>query len=117
MYNIAMLYVQTSGKQINYNTPVQDHKNWVRAISINWAICDIYSNIYSERNNINYNYITPIGYKVDEESLLYNDITFDELVNYGRNIKEVLSDFLKSIINVDYIVGHNGYANKTSSIS
>lgn len=108
MYNIAIVHVQTSGKQLNYDTPVSDFNNWVRAITINWAVCDIYANIYDEDAiDSSFNKILPIGYKVDNESLMYSEIKLNELIDKGNYVRKVLNKFLNSIENVDYVIGHN----------
>lgn len=107
-----MLFVQTSGIQQNYDAPVQNYNEWARAISINWVIykniyADIFNNDYNSSYNALINNIIPAGFSVDKESLIYNSITFDELVNNGKNIVEVLKLFVQKFEDVDYIIGHN----------
>ncbi len=107
-----MLFVQTSGIQQNYDAPVQNYNEWTRAISINWVIykniyADIFNNDYNSSYNAVINNIIPAGFSVDKESLIYNSITFDELVNSGKNIVEVLKLFVQKFEDVDYVIGHN----------
>lgn len=109
MNKIAILYVQTSGVQKNYEASIYETDKWVRAISINWQVFrNPYANLYAEDPCYGKcNNIIPSGFIVDEESLLYNSITLDELVNSGKNIIDVLKDFLNDIKDVDFIIGHN----------
>ncbi|MFN5771850.1 hypothetical protein, partial [Flavobacterium sp.] len=110
MYKIAMLFVQTSGVQINYDAPVHNYNEWVRAISINWIIYEnVHANVFKSASSFrhNINYIIPAGFNVDKESLNYNSIKFNKLVDNGKNIVEVLKLFLENFEDFDYVIGHN----------
>lgn len=104
MSKLMFLYVQTSGQQQNYNTPVTDYDNWTRIVSISWNVNNEYSDYHSwSKHRI----IRPIGFTFNVDTENFIQISFEKAVNEGHSHIEVLQEIKKVCEQIDFFVGHN----------
>jgi len=94
---------ETSGLPKKYNLPAEYVDNWPRIVQLSWGI---YDNDGKEIKFYDY-IIKPEGFTIDPDSTKIHRITTEIALEKGRDIKEILLKFKKSLKKVDYIAAHN----------
>lgn len=106
MSNILFLNVLTATTQENYNSPISDYKNWSRLLRIEYEKHNcLYADSHWDKA-IDWK-VKPFGYSIDNDILELNNLSLSKIMNDGKEITEVLNDFIEVIKDVKYIVGFN----------
>lgn len=100
---ILFFDTETTGLPKNYNAPATNTANWPRLIQLGYIISDYNRNVIKQKSII----IKPDGFTIPEQASNIHGITTEIANNEGIDIRTVLSEFEKDLVNVDLIVGHN----------
>ncbi|MDH4091575.1 MAG: DNA polymerase III subunit alpha [Cyclobacteriaceae bacterium] len=94
---------ETTGLPHNKTAPITDIDNWPRLVQIAWQLHDTHGNLLSRRNHI----IKPDGFDIPFKAEQIHGISTKRALEEGRDIKEVLSDFVADLAKSSLLIGHN----------
>lgn len=95
--------VETTGLPKNYKAHYSEVNNWPRVVQLSWLVSDDMGNIINESDNI----IKPEGFSIPLEASKIHHITDDIANEKGKDLADVLDDFLLNIEKSKLIVCHN----------
>lgn len=94
---------ETTGLPKNFKSTYKNIDNWPRIVQIAWIITDSEGTLVSEKNFI----VKPDNFSIPKKASSIHGIT-NEIANFeGLNINYVLNNFIKDLLNSDFIVAHN----------
>lgn len=105
MVKYLLFDLETTGLPINYKASYTYLENWPRIVQISWVVCD--HNGLIDTPNIKDYIIKPVNFRIPEESTNIHRISQEDALKNGKDIKDVLSEFIIDISNCEYIVAHN----------
>jgi DNA polymerase III epsilon subunit-like protein len=94
---------ETTGFPRNWKAPVTAVNNWPRMVQIAWVVYDNHGNELEEVNYI----IQPEGYTIPKSSERVHGISTARAKAEGQDLKMVLEQFAKAVLNSKTIVAHN----------
>ena len=94
---------ETTGLPQDYAAPVTDLDNWPRLVQLAWQLHDHTGKYISSGNYI----VRPDGFTIPFNAEKIHGISTDRALKEGRELKEVLQDFLIDLGRATYFVGHN----------
>lgn len=98
---ILVFDTETNGLPIKNTATINNTDNFPYILQLSYLIYDTENNLILKKNN---NYINNVEFK--EEAYKINKITKD-MINNGKNIKDVLNDFIEAIKISDLLIAHN----------
>ena len=95
---------ETTGLPIDKKAPSSDVDNWPRLVQLSWIITDEKGVRIKEANRI----IKPSDFIIPQSSEKLHGISTEKAMKIGRDINDVLTEFMYDIYNkVSFVVGHN----------
>jgi DNA polymerase III subunit alpha len=94
---------ETTGLPGNYNAPLSDVDNWPRLVQLAWQLHDGNGKLIKIGNHI----VKPEGFTIPFNAVKIHGIDTDRATEEGKDLKEVLEDFLFDVEKADFVVGHN----------
>jgi DNA polymerase III subunit alpha len=94
---------ETTGLPGNYQAPLSDSDNWPRMVQIAWQLHDLTGKLINHNSII----IKPQGYTIPFNATQIHGISTDRALKEGKDLKEVLADFVSQVSNCTYLCGHN----------
>jgi DNA polymerase-3 subunit alpha len=94
---------ETTGLPDNFNAPITDLDNWPRVIQLAWQLHDEYGKLIEQKDFI----IKPDGFNIPYSSEQIHGISTELALKEGKDLKEVLEIFNKSLEKAEFVVGHN----------
>ncbi|RMG81090.1 MAG: DNA polymerase III subunit alpha [Bacteroidetes bacterium] len=95
--------VETTGKAIRYDAPIEDLDNWPRVVQIAWQLHDETGKLIN-RNNI---IVKPEGFEIPFAVAQIHGITTERALKEGIPLNEALSVFEEDLRQAQYVIGHN----------
>lgn len=100
--NILIFDTETNGKPLDWKGKLTDLNNWPNIVSIAWYLIQPDGEIVNEqyfliRHNTSHNIEGERIHKLSEH----------QLINYGKDIREILALFEVDLKNARYLVSHN----------
>ena len=94
---------ETTGLPRNFRAPITDTDNWPRVVQLAWQLHDESGKLMKHNAAI----IKPNGFTIPFDSEKVHGIS-TALANYvGRELDEVIAEFLYDLKQAKFIVGHN----------
>ena len=100
---ILFFDTETNGLPGNYKLPPSSTYNWPRVLQLGWIITDVDGNVRKEKSV----YISPDGFEVTAEVTKLTGITTSHIRQYGKDIADVLEEFMSDVMSVTKVIGHN----------
>ena len=94
---------ETTGVPRNYKAPSSDTHNWPRLVQIGWILMDSEGNKLSQHDYI----IRPEGFTIPADATSVHGITTERALKEGRDLEEVINEFMDDFNEATFIVGHN----------
>ncbi len=94
---------ETTGLPRDYNAPITDSDNWPRLVQIAWQLHDETGKLLHFYSAI----IKPVGYTIPFNSAQIHGITTERAIKEGKNLKEILLEFIEIVKQSKYLCGHN----------
>lgn len=94
---------ETTGLPLNFKVPRQIVSNWPRLVQLSWIITDEMGNRIKTADHI----IRPVGFIIPKDSSDLHGITTEKALQKGKDLTEVIAEFMDDFKEADLIVGHN----------
>lgn len=94
---------ETTGLPKNYNAPLSDSDNWPRMVQIAWQLHDKAGNLLENQDYI----VKPEGYDIPYNASRIHGISTKMANKEGRDLAEVLTEFLAVLQKAEVVAGHN----------
>lgn len=94
---------ETTGLPKNDQAPLTDFENWPRLIQLAWQMHDETGEVVEVKNYL----VKPEGFVIPRGAEKIHGISTERAEKEGKNLKEVLEIFSKSLAHAKVIVGHN----------
>ena len=94
---------ETTGVPLNYKAPTTDSNNWPRLVQLGWILMDSKSNKLSQHDYI----VRPEGFSIPAEAARVHGITTEYALKVGRDLTEVIDEFMADFDKATFVVGHN----------
>jgi DNA polymerase III epsilon subunit-like protein len=94
---------ETTGVPKDWNAPITNFSNWPRLVQLAWLLYDSNGKLILKNESV----IKPIGFDIPKEASDVHGITTVYATKYGKNIKDVLSNFEEQCLKSKYLVAHN----------
>ena len=94
---------ETTGLPEDWNAPLTDFENWPRCIQLAWQIHNNLGELVTVKNFI----IKPEGFDIPFNSEKIHGISTELATKEGFTLNHVLTEFLKDLNKVKFVVGHN----------
>jgi len=94
---------ETTGVPLNYKAPTTDSNNWPRLVQLGWILMDSKSNKLSQHDYI----VRPEGFSIPAEAARVHGITTERALKEGRDLTEVIDEFMADFDKATFVVGHN----------
>jgi DNA polymerase III epsilon subunit-like protein len=94
---------ETTGVPRNYKAPTTDTDNWPRLVQLGWILMDSEGNKMAQHDYI----VRPVGFKIPAEAASVHGITTEKALEEGRDLAEVIDEFMADFDKATFIVGHN----------
>ena len=90
-------------KPLDYKAPFSDTFSWPRLIHLSWIILDEDYKPIQDYDCI----VTPEGFSINHHIEKYAKIDREDIESKGAKLEDILTQFSKSVDEVDYIFAHN----------
>lgn len=94
---------ETTGVPRNYKAPTTDTDNWPRLVQLGWILMDDKGNKLAQHDYI----IRPDGFEIPADAASVHGITTEKALEEGRDLAEVIDEFMADFDKATFIVGHN----------
>lgn len=94
---------ETTGLPRDYKAPLTDFDNWPRMVQIAWQLHDKTGKLLHHDSII----IKPEGYTIPFNAAQIHGISTERANAEGKNLKEVLQQFIEIVNQTQYLCGHN----------
>ncbi len=94
---------ETTGLPRDYKAPLTDFDNWPRMVQIAWQLHDEKGNLLNSNSII----IQPDGYTIPYNATQIHGISNERAHEEGKNLKDVLQEFIAIVQQATYLCGHN----------
>jgi len=94
---------ETTGVPLNYKAPTTDTHNWPRLVQLGWIVMDSKGNKLSQHDYI----VRPEGFSIPAEAARVHGITTERALKEGRDLTEVIDEFMADFDKATFVVGHN----------
>jgi len=94
---------ETTGVPLNYKAPTTDTHNWPRLVQLGWIVMDSKGNKLSQHDYI----VRPVGFSIPAEAARVHGITTEHALKVGRDLTEVIDEFMADFDKATFVVGHN----------
>lgn len=94
---------ETTGLPKDWNAPLTDFENWPRMIQLAWQVHDGLGKLVEVKNYL----IKPEGFVIPRGSEKVHGISTERAIKEGESLQFVVNEFLRSLENIDSIIGHN----------
>jgi len=94
---------ETTGVPLNYKAPTTDTHNWPRLVQLGWIVMDSKGNKLSQHDYI----VRPVGFSIPAEAARVHGITTERALKEGRDLTEVIDEFMADFDKATFVVGHN----------
>ena len=94
---------ETTGVPRNYKAPTTDTDNWPRLVQLGWILMDDGGNKLAQHDYI----IRPDGFEIPADAARVHGITTEKALEEGRDLTEVIDEFMADFDKATFIVGHN----------
>ncbi len=94
---------ETTGVPRNYKAPTTDTDNWPRLVQLGWILMDDGGNKLAQHDYI----IRPDGFEIPADAARVHGITTERALEEGRDLQEVIDEFMADFDKATFIVGHN----------
>lgn len=94
---------ETTGLPRDYNAPLTDFDNWPRMVQIAWQLHDDKGTLLQSDSII----VRPEGYTIPFNAVQIHGITNERANEEGRDLREVLGQFMQAVERTTYLAGHN----------
>ncbi|MBX3162917.1 MAG: DNA polymerase III subunit alpha [Bacteroidetes bacterium] len=94
---------ETTGLPRDYKAPLTDFDNWPRMVQIAWQLHDKTGKLLHHDSII----IKPEGYTIPYNAAQIHGINTERANAEGKNLKEVLQQFIEIVNQTTYLCGHN----------
>lgn len=94
---------ETTGVPRNYKAPTTDTDNWPRLVQLGWILMDDKGNKLAQHDYI----IRPDGFEIPADAASVHGITTKKALEEGRDLAEVIDEFMADFDKATFIVGHN----------
>ena len=94
---------ETTGVPRNYKAPTTDTDNWPRLVQLGWILMDDKGNKLAQHDYI----IRPDGFEIPADAASVHGITTEKALEEGRDLAEVIDEFMADFDKAAFIVGHN----------
>lgn len=94
---------ETTGVPLNYKAPTTDSNNWPRLVQLGWILMDSKGNKLSQHDYI----VRPEGFSIPAEAARVHGITTERALKEGRDLTEVIDEFMADFDKATFVVGHN----------
>lgn len=95
--------VETNGLPLDYNGDASDLDNWPRIVQLAYILTNRKGEILASKNFI----IKPIGFNIPKDSTDIHGITTEFAMQHGRDISSVLQIFKDDLLKAGTLVAHN----------
>ena len=94
---------ETTGVPRNYKAPTTNTDNWPRLVQLGWILMDDKGNKLAQHDYI----IRPDGFEIPADAASVHGITTEKALEEGRDLAEVIDEFMADFDKATFIVGHN----------
>ena len=94
---------ETTGLPKNYKAPLTDSDNWPRLVQLAWQMHDKTGALIEVKNFI----VRPDGFEIPFNAEKVHGISTQKALNEGLDLKYVLDEFTKSLLQASHVAGHN----------
>ncbi len=94
---------ETTGVPLNYKAPTTDSNNWPRLVQLGWILMDSKGNKLLQHDYI----VRPEGFSIPAEAARVHGITTERALKEGRDLTEVIDEFMADFDKATFVVGHN----------
>jgi len=94
---------ETTGLPINDHAPLTDFDNWPRLVQLAWQVHDEKGELVEVKNFI----VKPEGFVIPRGAEKIHGISTERALKEGKNLEEVLDEFVQALQQVKVVAGHN----------
>ena len=94
---------ETTGFARDFKAPHTDTDNWPRLVQLAWQLHDYDGKLINQKNIL----VKPDGFDIPFSAQQVHGISTERALAEGRDLKEVLEEFLVDVEKAKYNVGHN----------
>ena len=94
---------ETTGLPKDWKAPITNSDNWPRLVQLAWQIHDLEGKFVCAKNLI----VKPENFEIPFSAEKIHGISTSKAIELGKDLQDVLQEFIEDVNSVEFIVGHN----------